>query len=75
MRLIQYNCGVQGRELTKSQFNAPRKLFYFPAKRAAKNEEEYELNDENRDAVRKVFVALAAAVNSSMGVWFKEVAV
>jgi len=47
-------------------FDQPSQV-YFPVKRAAKNEEEHELDDEDRDAVRKVFVALAAAVNSSEG--------
>lgn len=48
-------------------FDQPSQV-YFPVKRAAKaGEDEPELNDEDRDAVRKVFLALAAAVNSSEG--------
>lgn len=47
-------------------FDQPSQV-YFPVKRAAKTDEEHELNDEDRVAVRKVFSALASAVNSSGG--------
>lgn len=47
-------------------FDQPSQV-YFPVKRAAKDEEEHELNDEDRIAVRKVFLALAAAVSASEG--------
>lgn len=48
-------------------FDQPSQV-YFPVKRAAKTEEdEHELDDEDRKAVRKVFLALAKAVNASDG--------
>jgi len=47
-------------------FDQPSQV-YFPVKRAAKTDEEHELDDEDRIAVRKVFTALASAVNSSEG--------
>ncbi|HGM5583874.1 TPA: DUF3732 domain-containing protein [Pseudomonas putida] len=47
-------------------FDQPSQV-YFPVKRAAKDDEEHELNDEDRIAVRKVFLALAAAVSASEG--------
>lgn len=47
-------------------FDQPSQV-YFPVKRAAQVEEEHELNDEDRIAVRKVFKAFADAVNSSEG--------
>lgn len=47
-------------------FDQPSQV-YFPVKRAAQVEEEHELNDEDRVAVRKVFKAFADAVNSSEG--------
>ncbi|VVO01666.1 DUF3732 domain-containing protein [Pseudomonas fluorescens] len=48
-------------------FDQPSQV-YFPVKRAAKTEEdEHELDDEDRKAVRKVFLALAEAVNASDG--------
>ncbi|WP_236217247.1 DUF3732 domain-containing protein [Pseudomonas rhodesiae] len=47
-------------------FDQPSQV-YFPVKRAAQVEEEHELNDEDRVAVRKVFQAFANAVNSSQG--------
>ena len=47
-------------------FDQPSQV-YFPVKRAAQVEEEHELNDEDRVAVRKVFQAFANAVNTSQG--------
>ncbi|WP_154862453.1 DUF3732 domain-containing protein, partial [Pseudomonas fluorescens] len=47
-------------------FDQPSQV-YFPIKRAAQTDEEHELDDEDRLAVRKVFRALATAVNSSEG--------
>ncbi|MCH7420503.1 DUF3732 domain-containing protein [Pseudomonas mosselii] len=47
-------------------FDQPSQV-YFPVKRAAQIEEEHELNDEDRVAVRKVFKAFADAVNTSEG--------
>lgn len=47
-------------------FDQPSQV-YFPVKRAAKTDEEHELDDEDRLAVRKVFTALALAVNGSEG--------
>ncbi|VVO64147.1 DUF3732 domain-containing protein [Pseudomonas fluorescens] len=47
-------------------FDQPSQV-YFPVKRAAQTDEEHELDDEDRIAVRKVFRALATAVNSSEG--------
>lgn len=47
-------------------FDQPSQV-YFPVKRAVKDEEEHELGDEDRAAVRKVFQALATAVNDSKG--------
>jgi len=47
-------------------FDQPSQV-YFPVKRAAQVEEEHELKDEDRVAVRKVFQAFADAVNTSQG--------
>lgn len=47
-------------------FDQPSQV-YFPVKRAAQVEEEHELNDEDRIAVRKVFQAFADAVNTAQG--------
>ncbi|MFL9812884.1 DUF3732 domain-containing protein [Stutzerimonas sp. VN223-3] len=47
-------------------FDQPSQV-YFPVKRAAQVEEEHELNDEDRIAVRKVFQAFADAVNTAHG--------
>ncbi|MCP8633415.1 DUF3732 domain-containing protein [Pseudomonas mosselii] len=47
-------------------FDQPSQV-YFPVKRAAKDDGEHELNDEDRIAVRKVFLALAAAVSALEG--------